>query len=359
MPHRVAIIGQSNAILQTGFVAHLMQRPEIEIGHMGRLGATPSVLLPFYAGAEWLAGHDVCIIDVAVMDQVFLWADAIDPVSIGQYVAYAIQTIHAAGCLPLLLVIPHQAALPDPAGPPAIPFLHQIYRAVAAQNDALLLDLTAGLDALRRRQPAPAEAAYSDPNHLSDAVSRGVAARIVALIGEAARAPLDRRAVSVAIPNFVRVSLAELCPDAGSVHRASSLHQGCFAVIEPGDRLVLPTGRFDRLHGLLVNRAQSAGKLAIGGSRTVVKALGTRSERDLPLVAQLCPILTPLRDRDGTLVLSVADGDAPVTEPSWNPLDAQSGRIEIGEILIQRGWRALDFAAPVLPPSLATAEWHP
>jgi hypothetical protein len=359
MPHRIAIIGQSNSILQTGFVAHLMQRPEIEIGHMGRIGASPSVILPFFAAPEWLAGHDVCILDIAIMDHVFFWSEAIDLVSISQYVAYAIQMIHAAGCLPLLLIIPHQSALPYAHGGGKIPILHQIYHAVAAQNDAMVLDLTDGLDGLGTHSPALLDAAYSDPNHLSDSVSRGVAARIVSLIDEAMRTPLERRRVSVAFPNFERLGLMGLCPDAPSVMHTTSLLHGHFTFINPGDRLVVPTGPFDRLHAILVNRAQSGAKLAIEGSSTIVKAFGTKNERDTPLVAQLCSVITPVADRDGNLVLSLADPDTPVSEQSCNPLDEHSGHVEISEILIHRGWRSLDFTVPILPPSLAMAPWQP
>jgi hypothetical protein len=359
MPYRVAIIGQSNSIMRTGFVAHLMQRPEIEIGHMGRIGASPSVILPFYAGVEWLAGHDVCILDIAVMDQVFLWSGAIDLVSISHYLAHAIRMIHAAGCLPLLLIIPHKSILPHASGSHQVPVLHQIYRAVAAQTNAMLLDLTDGLDDLGRHSPALLEAAYSDPNHISDSISNGVAARIVSLIDEAMRAQLVRHPVSAAIPNFERLSLVGLCPDAPSIAHRTSLYGGLFTLLSPGERLELQTGRFDRLHALLINRAQSGAKLTIEGNRTVVKALGTKNERDVPLVVQLCSLQTPVSDGDGVITLSLADPDALESEASFNPLDEHAGHVEIGEILIERGWQNHDFTVPILPPSLAQAPWTP
>jgi hypothetical protein len=359
MPYRVAIIGQSNSILSTGFVAHLMQRPEIEIGHMGRIGASPSVILPFYAGVEWLKGHDVCILDVAIMDQVFLWSEAIDTMSIGQYVAHAINMVHAAGCLPLLMIIPHRSVLPHTLNSTFVPVLHQIYRAVAAQTNAMLLDLTDGLDDLGRRTPELLDTAYMDPNHISDSVSQGVAARIVSAIDEAMRTPLVRRTVSAAIANFERLSLVGLCPDAPSVLHSTRLLKGRFTIIRPGERLELRTGPFDRLHALLVNRARSGAKLTIEGSRNVVKALGTKNERDAPMVAQLCSIVTPVRDLDGAITLTVADPDTPASEASCNPLDEHDGHVEIGEILIERGWRIHDFTIPILPPSLASVPWAP
>jgi hypothetical protein len=326
---------------------------------MGRIGASPSVILPFYAGVVWLAGHDVCILDIAVMDRVFLWSGAIDLVSISQYLAHAIRMIHAAGCLPLLLIIPHKSVLPHVSGSNEVPVLHQIYRAVAAQTNAMLLDLTDGLDDLGRHSPALLEAAYSDPNHISDAISNKVAARIVSLIDEAMHAQLVRHPVSAAIPNFERLSLLGLCPDAPFVVHRTSLYGGLFALISPGERLELQTGPFDRLHGLLINRARSGAKLMIEGDLTVVKAIGTKNERDVPLVVQLCSLQTPVSDRDGVIALSLAEPDAVVSEASCNPLDEHTGHVEIGEILIERGWEKHDFTVPMLPPSLAQAQWTP
>lgn len=359
MSYRVAVIGQSNSILQTGYVAHLMRRPEIELGHMGRIGASPSVILPFYAAPEWIAGHDVCILDIAVMDHVFLWSEAIDLASIAQYLAYAIQMVHAAGALPLLLIIPHQAALPHRNAGMKVHPLHQIYRAVAAQHDAMVLDLTDGLDALGRHSPTALEAAYSDPNHPAEQLQRSIADRIVALIEEAAHTSIERRRVSAAVPNFERLGLVGLCPEAPGIVHGTSLFQGRFTIIRPGDRLVLQTGRFDRLHGLLINRSQCGAKLVMEGDRIVVKAVGTKNERDMPLVVQLCSVVTPVRDRDGVLVLSIADPHADVSEESCNPLDEHFGHAEIGEILIERGWQAIDYDAPILPPSLAMPHWWP
>jgi hypothetical protein len=358
MAHRVAVIGQSNSILRNGFVAHLMQRPGIEIGHMGRIGASPSVILPFYAAPEWLAGHDFCILDVGVMDNIFLGEGAIDPAAIAQYLGHAIQMIHAAGCLPLLLIIPRQPALPCVAGGAGVPFLHQLYRAVAAQNDAMLLDLLDGLDDLGRRSMALLDELYSDPNHPAEPLQRAIADRIVALIEEAASTPIERRAVSVPIPNFERLALTGLCPQAPAVLMTTSLFRTRLTQITAGDRLVLSTGRFDRLHALLVNRSRSGAKLVIEGDRTVVKVVGTRHERDQPLVIQLCSVVTPVRDRDGMLTLSIADRDMAVTEDSCDPFAEDGGHVEIGEILVERGWRTWDYTRPSLPWSLARPYWR-
>lgn len=358
MAHRVAVIGQSNSILRNGFVAHLMQRPEIEIGHMGRIGASPSVILPFYAAPEWLAGHDFCILDVGIMDHIFLGEGAIDPAAIAHYLSHALQMIHAAGCLPLLLIIPRKPALPCIAGGAGVPFLHQLYRGVAAQNDAILLDLLDGLDDLGRRSMALLDQLYSDPNHPAEALQSAIADRIVALIEEAASTPIERRRVTAAIPDFERLTLTGLCPEAPAVLQMTSLYRVRLTRIAPGDRLVLPTGRFDRLHALLVNRSRSGAKLAIEGDRTVVKIVGTKNERQQPLVIQLCSVVTPVRDRDGMLTLSIAGRDAAVTEDSCDPFEEDDGHVEIGELLIERGWRTWDYTRPSLPWSLARPYWR-
>jgi hypothetical protein len=240
-----------------------------------------------------------------------------------------------------------------------VPYLHQLYRAVAAQNDAMLLDLLNGLDDLGRRSMALLDAAYADPNHLAEAMQRVIADRIVALIEEAASTPIERRPVSAAIPHFERLALTGLCPEAPAELQMTSLHRTRLTRIAPGDRLVLRTGRYDRQHALLVNRSRSGARLAIEGDRTVVKIVGTKNERHQPLVVQLCSVVNPVRDRDGTLVLSIADRDRAVTEPSCDPFEEEGGHIELGEILIERGWRTWDYTRPTLPWSLARPYWRP
>ncbi len=65
-----------------------------------------------------------------------------------------------------------------------------------------------------------------------------------------------------------------------------------------------------------------------------------------------------VRDRDGMLALSIADRDAAVTEDSCDPFEEDGGHVEIGEILIERGWRTWDYTRPSLPWSLARPYWR-
>lgn len=355
MRSKTAIIGQSNAILSNGFVHHLAQTEGIEIGNMGRLGASPSILLPYFASRSFFAGHAFAIFDLAISDQGFLWSQAIDPYLIVQWLEYGIVQAHAAGCIPILLVIPHQAVISsEPDGP--IPLLQQLYRSVALRNGALCFDL---YDEVKRRglgDPAALNAVYADPDHLSTGFAAEVSATIARRMQAVSESSIERFPAFAAVPAFDRLQLPTV-PNTVNTMLVSSLLSGNFVTLSEGDSLSVPIGTADRIEGVLVDRAGSGGKLQIAGSETVVKAVGTPPDSSHSFVAQILPLLGSVADRHGVVEVSAVSAGTAATEPSWQSVNTVSSEVRIAELIVQRRPSALSFMRPVFPPHLRTTDW--
>jgi hypothetical protein len=356
MAHHIAVIGQSNAILAHGFVHQLAARAEIELGNVARLGASPSVIVPLFGGIDFFRGHDFAIFDTAIVDQNFLWSDAVDLYSIGRWLEQGIIAAQAAGCVPILLSIPHIAMLPGAGEPIWAPPLQQLYRSVAARNGASCFDL---YDAAARRilrDPANRDVLYADPDHLTERFVGEIVDHLLGFMNAYRDAAPASRAMRKAHIRFDPVSLAT-APGARITHLASTLLADDFAEMREGEELVLPVGATPRIAAVLIDRASSEGVLALGGNITVTKQIGTSPDSAHSFVAQAVPILTELHDSIGTVSLKAAAPDTPLTEKSWHPREAARSSVRIARLLVERTPEIIEVQEPILPQALRKTDW--
>jgi lysophospholipase L1-like esterase len=356
MAHRIAVIGQSNAILAHGFVNQLAERAEIELGNVARLGASPSAIVPLFGRIDFFEGHDFAIFDTAIVDQNFLWADAVDLHAIARWLEQGIIAAQAAGCLPILLSIPHGAILPGPGEPIWAPPLQRLYRSVAARNGAACFDL---YDAAARgiaRDPANRALLYADPDHLSEGFVRETVGHLLSFMNAFHDAAPPTRRVAKAYTRFDPVPLATV-PGARIVPLASALLADDFAEIGEGEELVLPVGPTPRIVAALIDRASSEGMLEIGGNIAIAKQIGTTPDSTHSFVAQLVPILTELHDAGGLVSLRAVAPATPPTEPSWHPRAAARSSIRIARLLVERAPEIIEVEEPILPLNLRGTDW--
>lgn len=356
MAHRIAVIGQSNAILTHGFVNQLADRADIEIGNVARLGASPSVIVPLFGRIDFFEGHDFAIFDTAIVDQNFLWADAVDYYAIARWLEQGIVAAQAAGCVPILLSIPHSAVLPGPVEPIWAPALQQLYRSVAARNGAACFDL---YDAAARgiaRDPAHRDLLYADPDHLTEGFVRETVDHLLGFMNAFREAAPATRRVRKVYTRFDAVPLAT-APGARITHLSSTLLADDFAEIGEGEELILPVGPTPRIAALLIDRASSEGVLEIGGNIIVAKQIGTTPDSTHSFVAQLVPILTELHDRDGLVSLRAVAPDTPPTEKSWHPRETTRSSIRIARLLVERAPEIIEVEEPILPQTLRKTDW--
>jgi hypothetical protein len=336
-------------------VDQLAKLSGLEIGKMGRLGASPSVLLPYFATRGFLAGHDFVVFDLAISDQGFLWAGAIDPYQIVGWLEYGIARAHEAGCIPIVLVIPHRATISAAPGAP-VPMLQQLYRAVAQRSGALCFDLYDEIARRAARDPGSLDEIYTDPDHLSPTFAAAVARAIANYIERVSDASIERIPSFAALRSFDRVPLGDR-EGVKSVLLESSLLSAKFASLYPGDLLDVRIGTAERLAGALIDRVGSRGKVQVSGTEKTVKTIGTPPDSAHSFVAQLVPFLGSVRDDNGVVRVGAADPATPVTETSWQEPSELQGDLRIAELLVERRASAVTFTRPIFSSALRRVNW--
>ena len=331
-----AVVGQSNSIIQGGFVDQLRRAGSLSFERMGRIGASPSILAPFFMTDEFLRGCDYCLLDFCVVD-----AAGIDDGSYStrQSLLWAEWACHQArrhGCEPILVIIPRAH---ESGGGSA---LVQRYREMAGRLGCYFLDagevagrlLGAGGGVLR----SDAAPLYLDAAHPGEALSRAMAAILERFMLERRR-ERRREVVRAEVRRVERLSVAELAAGATVILRPDSLLSFRGVDVIRGEALRLRTGAFGGLIGVLVNAAACTHDGVFAGSRRVVKRLTLRPYSRTEFEARLVPFGVRLGDGDGWLGVSAS---GPGERWEDDTMQAVPGgimpyRVEIADLLVDRG----------------------
>ncbi len=197
LPHKCIVIGQSNSIIQDGFVDHLKNSGKVELIKMARIGASPSLICPYFIREGFFQKSKFAIFDLMVIDQTYLWRGIGEMYSISKWLEYAIHRCKSEGCIPIFLMIPPKTIVPSIENP-VRQILPAFYRAIAFDNGCPFLDMLDGLHELRMKSPEAFEAAYRDGNHPSAHISSSIANAIIAFMDQAIENQKSTRTISVA-----------------------------------------------------------------------------------------------------------------------------------------------------------------
>ncbi len=342
MELRCAILGQSNSIKRDGFLYAVLNDPGIIVTRLGRLGASPSVIGPYFADDDFFATSDFCIIDLCVVDHSALAWSALDLYQIMQWVDWIGHKARKNGCQPIFVLIP-----PDDIAS-ANPLL-SVYHAIIRRNAYFYLDVRDLVAELAARDGATVASLYADGSHPGPQLSAIIGTTILAFLRGAARIAYRPVRVTFPLKTFRNVHLAD---DAGRPGKVVEYRNSFMAMrgvrIEPGDCAVIRTGEIDALHGILVNAACCRSKVAIEGSSRVVKNLNLRPYGDSEFEARMLPVCTPLRDCNGMVSITLAAEEAIVGERSMEEMSqAVAGlrRVEIAALVVETGTRLVTYDA--------------
>lgn len=337
-----AVVGQSNSIIQGGFVDRLRRMGTVSLERMGRIGASPSILAPFFMTEGFLSACDYCLLDFCVVDAVGIEDRTY---STGQSLLWAEWACHQArrhGCEPILAIIPRAHEIGGRAP------LVQSYREMAGRLGCHFLD--AG--ALAGRLGADGASLYADAAHPGEALSGAMAAILERFMLERRRdRRRDRRRepVRVEVRRVERLSVVDLAGDATAITRPDSLVSFRGVDVMRGAPLRLRTGAFGELIGVLVNAAACTHDGVFAGSRRVVKRLTLRPYSRREFEARLVPFGVRLGDGDGWLGVS---GSHPGEQWEDDTMQAVPGgimpyRMEIADLLVDRGVKRVAYEAGV------------
>lgn len=345
MKIRCSVLGQSNSILNDGYFDYFAKHPSIEITRHGRLGASPSLLAPYFCEDAFFKDAEYCIIDLCVVDQVMNWAQAVDLYSIAQWLEWLVHQARFAGCQPVFLLIPHEASVTTYS-----PVMH-LYRSVAEQQECYFLDMAAIIHDEMKRTGNPAKHYYRDSDHPSPEISKRIAEVLADFLVNMSGHSQTVRKVAAYIRNFEKLDIAQHATPEALVRRGNSLVKLDFIRLEENMVLEIPCGSIERISGFMINAAKSYRKLSIQGDRRIVKNVCiNQNSGSSEFRPQIVPLMSPIRDYQGKITLSLAKNSEEVTEVSFSakePTGQIPDSVEISALIVERTPSMINYSTSV------------
>ena len=311
----------------------------VSVERMGRIGASPSILAPFFMTEGFLAGCEYCLLDFCVVDAAGIEDGTYSTERSLVWAEWACHQARRYGCEPILVIIPRAHEIGELAP------LVRLYREMAGRLRCHFLDAGA---VAGRLLGAGGASLYADAAHPGEALSRAMAGILERFMLER-RADRRRERVRAEVRRVERLSVVDLAGDAPVIVRPDSLLSFRGVDVMRGAPLRLRTGAFGGLIGVLVNAAACTHDGVFAGSRRVVKRLTLRPYSRTEFEARLVPFGVRLGDGDGWLEVSAS----PAGE-RWedDTMQAVAGgimpyRMEIADLLVERGVERVTYEAGV------------
>lgn len=323
---RVCVIGTSNAIYKDGYCGAIADDPRVSHFRKYCIGASPSIIIPYFAGRIDFADFDFVVFDTAINDSNYFKYGSIRKDQIRQFVEFGVNEAARAGCRPALLVMPSLKRFAKPT------MARIIYTRIAAENDAALLDGFTFAEDLAAASGVELGSLFLDDFHLRKDIARQVGTLLVdQMAGRLHKAPSKQEPGS----RFYSIRLADHFP---WLERSTSLASSRLVRLGPTPvQLPVPPGH--EVAGIVYNSAKTSGAIRIGPE--VVKSLWTKyfgTPKDLLTI--MAPVIakSPV-DASGRLTLQLAAAEDAITEASrfehFAPPSALTSVVEV-ETLIMR-----------------------
>lgn len=354
MTTRIAILGQSNSILKEGFFNKFLDRHQpIEVVSMGRVGASPSLLGPYFAGSSFFRNAEFCIVDMCAIDFSLLSAGAIGLYDVVKWIEWIGHSAKRSGCEPIFVCIPVSN----------VEYSKNLISnciSVFERNEWFYLDVRDCITWLLKdgtRRPADL---YKDPSHPGVELSELVADSLQELIDEIRAMPMIEVDRMFPITRFDVINLQDRLP-APFANYKTSLIEFRGVRLERGKTYELKVGSISALSGMMLNSAACKGVLELEGDRKFYKNLRLRAYHPTPFEMRLVPVCKPLRDGKGTIAFTVVDGTAVESDTTFHSVKAPEddlGFVEASEIIVERGYDLLTYRS-TRPANGQMTRWTP
>lgn len=356
MTVKCAVLGQSNSLTKAGYLSFLSAHPHIEIVRSAGLGASPSVIAPFFVDDEFFRGCEFCVIDLSVVDVPACQRMAYHYRNIVCWAEWVCHMARKNGCQPLVLAIPLSHLMFSDH------VVVRLYREVCHALQCHYLDVGDLIRLMPGVGATEAVALYKDPSHPGEQLSKVMGDTIAAFLQAAAGCTLPRRETTYAFKAMQVLNLDDLAaPSVERVSYASSLISFRGVRLLRGERIKLHTGRIEGIHAVMVNAARSHARITFDGDRRIVKSLNLAPYAPVTFEARLVPVASTLRDARGQMEMALAGQDEPTTEATMQELDAfpeNRDFVEMSDILVERGTRLLTYISGIPEPDTINIVGH-
>ncbi|SHJ52455.1 hypothetical protein SAMN02745194_02775 [Roseomonas rosea] len=175
---RLLVVGTSNSVATSGYVKALVDDPGFDSVHTACLGMCPSDLYAYRRPSFDPQDFDIALLDFACNDGALLGGRMTDEARIADAVGWAVSELSAAGCLPVLVILPMENLRPRGGA------IRALYRDLAKRHALPFLD---GYDFLNRLagREAPPFRLFRDNMHLEPAVAAVLGRRLAGTLPQA------------------------------------------------------------------------------------------------------------------------------------------------------------------------------
>lgn len=256
---RIAVVGTSNSMMRHGYTLPLRQSPRVKAFANHSLGVSVNLLSTLTTAGCDFSGFDVCLLDFNVNEEVYL-RHGIPAETLQAALRDLVGRIWAAGCLPVLLLLPRRSV------GLARSLTHAPTMALARELNLPVYDGFTLVERLAARPGLERKALFKDDGHLAFWVAIGLGHQLLAALLRLRRHLGERLAEPWQHVPHRLAPLAPVLPDR-RVARQNSRFQGEFTLLRQGDAplaLTVPPG--SQAVGLHSNLGQCAGILRLAGA---------------------------------------------------------------------------------------------
>jgi hypothetical protein len=339
---RCSVIGQSNTIYQAGWFGRLARSGAISVAGTARLGASPSVIGPYFGVDGAIFDADYVLIDTCVIDCNGSPNGGWYIPEIRQWIEWIGRAARLRGCQPIFLMIPNITLVTKESS------VLSAYDAVIRDDRYYFLDVREVLLEVAKSEAVAPESLFKDSAHPGDMISERIATILARFLRSHIRDDDAPISVRHDLEAFKKVSLRG---HGEAARHMSSIYDFDGIRLTPGVVARVPTGPCRKIHALMVNSAACRANIYIRGQQVVTKGLSLRPYgTDATFEARVVPIRTVVTDDSGFIELSIAPPDAPLSEQTGalKPMtEDEAHAIEVSDMLIETAQVAHTYTAHV------------
>lgn len=260
----ICIIGTSNSIISNGYTLGIQKFPSINNLEKNSIGASPSIIIPYFASKIDFTSYDWLVIDTAINDRNYYIYKSIEAKQIREFLEYGIYRAIEKNCIPLLLLMPSRKAFNKET------ISGSLYHKIAKEYNVPIVD---GFEFTRQyasQNNISIHNCFKDDFHLKPEIAfelgQVTANFMTSYKGNMPNSPKKSE--------FRVCRLAEI--SRAFMTRRNSLIQREFAVIDDGMELEIKVKPGEKVYGLTYNCANSYGNLHINSNPPTIKPLTTK-----------------------------------------------------------------------------------
>ncbi len=283
---KICLIGTSNSIIKGGYTAGIESSKNVNELKRCSVGASPSIIVPYFASQLDLATFDWLVIDTAINDRNYYIHGSITNKQIREFVEYGVSQAVSQGCKPCLLLMPSRNAFHKET------VSGIMYHKISKERSIPIID---GFDFIRQfsaRTGISITDCFTDDFHLKPSIAFQLGRQVAQTLSTSELVP-------TAPEQTARYSVVKLDAHASvTITRSTSLGARTLAQLCGQDHVRIPQTGDSAVIGIGYNAAKSFGKIVINSIPPTIKDLTTKYvATGKELLFFCCPVTTPRRYR--------------------------------------------------------------